>query len=160
MRIQSRKNKRISYSIHDIINSTEKKYLEHILCCHTFIGCNTTSQILNYGKRSIFSKIIISNDLQHLSKKFYQNGASVNEIGNASIRVFELLHSALSNLQQIRTQKYDTMVVSNRSNIDPVLLPPSPRAAFYSWLTGSPSNYCLDGFERCRQRTIALGMED
>ena len=131
MRIQSSKNKRISYSIHDIINSTEKEYLEHILYCHTFTGCNTTSQIHNFGKRSIFSKIKISNDLQHLSKKFYQNSATVNEIGNASIRVFELLHLASSNLQQIRTQKYDTMVVSNRSNIDPVLLPPSPRAEFF-----------------------------
>ena len=98
MWIQSSKNKRISYIIHDIINSTEKEYLENIVFCHTFTGCNTTSQIHNFGKRSIFSKIKISNDLQHLSKKFYQNGATVNEIGNTSIRVFELLHWTSYNL--------------------------------------------------------------
>ena len=60
---------------------------------------------------------------------FYPNNATVNE-GNALIRFFELLHSASSNLQQIRKEKYDTMDASDCWNIDPALLPPSPRAAF------------------------------
>ena len=45
--------------------------------------------------------------------KFYQASATVNEIGNASIRVFELLYSTTFNLQQIRKQKYDTITASN-----------------------------------------------
>ena len=55
----------------------------------------------------------------------------MNEIGNASIQVFELLYSATFNLQQIRKQKYDTMVASYPSKIDPALLPPSPWVAFF-----------------------------
>ena len=72
----------------------------------------------------------MSKDL-HLSEQFYQASATVNEIGNASIRVFELLYSSTFNLQQIRKQKYDTMATSYRSEIDPALLPPSPMAAFF-----------------------------
>ena len=130
MTIQSNKDERVSYNINDIIRSTKKEYLEHLLFCHAFTGCNTTSQIHNFGKKSIFSKLKMSKDL-HLSEQFYQASATVNEIGNASIRVFELLSSATFNLQQIRKQKHDTMAASDRSKIDPALLPPSPRAAFF-----------------------------
>ena len=55
----------------------------------------------------------MSKDLQHLSEQFYQASATVNEIGNASIQVFELLYSTTFNLQQIRKQKYDTIAASN-----------------------------------------------
>ena len=75
----------------------------------------------------------MSKDLQHLSEQFCQASATVNEIENASIRVFELLYSTTFNLQQIK-QKYDTMAASDRSKIDPALLPPSPRAAFFHGL--------------------------
>ena len=76
----------------------------------------------------------MSKDLQHLSEQFYQASATVNEIGNASIRVFELLYSTTFNLQQLRKQEYDTMAASDCSKIDPVLLPPSPRTAFFHGL--------------------------
>ena len=59
---------------------------------------------------------------------------SPGDIGNAAVRVFELLHSPKSTLQQIRRHKYDAMVATNRSKINPSLLPPSPRAAFYHGL--------------------------
>ena len=134
MTIQSNIDERVNYNINDIISSTKKEYLEHLLFCHAFTGCYTTSQIHNFGKKSIFSKLKMSKDLQHLSEQFYQASATVNEIGNASIRVFELLYSTTFNLQQIRKQKYDTMAASNRSKTDPALLPPSPRAAFFHGL--------------------------
>ena len=76
----------------------------------------------------------MSKELQHLSEQIFQASATVNEIGNASIRVFELFYSTTFNLQQIRKQKYDAMVASDRSKIDLVLLPPSPRAAFFHGL--------------------------
>ena len=114
MTIQSNKDERVSYNINDIIRSTKKEYLEHLLFCHAFTGCDTTSQIHNFGKKSIFSKLKMSKDLQHLSEQFYQASATVNEIGNASIRVFELLYSTTFNLQQIRKQKYVTMAASDR----------------------------------------------
>ena len=76
----------------------------------------------------------MSKDLQHLSEQFYQASATVNEIGNASIRVFELLYSTTFNLQKIRNHKYDTMTASDCSKIDPALLAPSPWAAFFHGL--------------------------
>ena len=59
---------------------------------------------------------------------------SVEDIRNATIRFFELLHSASSTLQQIRKQKYNDMVAADYSIVDPDLLPPSSRAAFYHGL--------------------------
>ena len=115
MQIQSRKGERVSYNTHDI-SSTQKEYLEHLLFCHAFIGCDTTSQIYNFGKKSIFNKLKIFKDLQDLSKWFYLNSATAIEIGNAKIRV---LNYFILILQQMRKQKYDTMVTSDRSNIDP-----------------------------------------
>ena len=96
MQIQSRKGERVSYNIHDTISSTQKEYLEHLLFCHAFVGCDTTSQIYNFGKKSIFSQLKIFKDLQDLSKWFYLNSATANEIGNANIRIFELLYINLA----------------------------------------------------------------
>ena len=76
----------------------------------------------------------MSKDLQHLSEQFYQASATVNEIGNASIRVFELLYSATLHLQQVRKQNYDIMAISDRSKINSTFLAPSPRAAFFHGL--------------------------
>ena len=75
MTIQSNKDERVSYNINDIIRSTKKEYLQHLLFCHAFTGCDTISQIDNFGKKSIFSKLKMSKDL-HLSEKFYQASAS------------------------------------------------------------------------------------
>ena len=90
MTIQSNKDERMSYNINDIIRSTKKEHLKHLLFCPAFTGCDTTSQIHIFGKKSIFGKFKMSKDL-HLSEQFYQASAIVNEIGNLSIRVFELL---------------------------------------------------------------------
>ena len=95
MQIQSRKGERVSYNTHDM-SSRQKEYLEHLLFCHAFIGCDTASQIYNFGKKSIFSQLKIFKDLQDLSKWFYLNSATANEIGNANIRVFELLYINLA----------------------------------------------------------------
>ena len=132
--IQSSKDERVSYNINDIISSTKKEYLEHLFFCHALTSCNRTSQIHNFGKKSLFSKLKMSKDLQHLAEQLYQASATVNETGNASIQVFELLYETIFNLQQIRKQKYDNMAASNCSKIDSALLPPSPRAAFFHGL--------------------------
>ena len=82
----------------------------------------------------IFRKLKTSSVLQEISKTFYSNNVIVSKIGNAAIRFFESLHSPSFTLQKIRKQKYDPMVVSHCSKIDPAFLPPSPRAAFYHGL--------------------------
>ena len=68
-------------------------------------------------------------DLCNTANIFYDDDKSPDEIGNISNRFFQLLHSSTSNLQQIRKQKYQEMVNSDRAHIDPSVLPPSPRAA-------------------------------
>lgn len=50
------------------------------------------------------------------------------------MQVFDLLNSPTRTLQQIWRQKYEVMVSADRSKIDPALLSPSPRAAFYHGL--------------------------
>ena len=50
MTIKSNKDERVSHNINDIIRSNKKEYLEHILFCHVFTGCDTTSQIHNFAK--------------------------------------------------------------------------------------------------------------
>ena len=69
MTIQRNKDERVSYNINDIIRSTKKEYLEHLLFFHAFTGCNTTSPIHNFGKKSIFSKLKMSKVLQHPSQQ-------------------------------------------------------------------------------------------
>ena len=105
-----------------------------MLFAHAFPGCDKISQIHNFGKKSIFGKLKKSSGLQDVSKNFYSKNATVSEIGNVTIRFFELLHSPSFTLQKIRKQKYDAKIVSDRPKIDPALLPPSPTAAFYHGL--------------------------
>ena len=89
----------------------------------------------------------MSKDLQHLSEQFYQASATVNEIGNASIRVFELIYSATFNLQQMRKQKYDTMAAFDRSKID-------LRAAFFH---GSRVHHKIVVWKDLRNRYVGVG---
>ena len=62
IQIRSSKDERVTNNIHDVINSTEKEYFQHLLFFHAFRGCITTSQIHNFGKKSIFSKLKIFKD--------------------------------------------------------------------------------------------------
>ena len=64
------------------------------------------------------------------ARKFYKE-TFPEEIKNATIRFFELLHSPSDLLYVIRKSKYEQMVLSNRANIDPSTLPPSPREAYF-----------------------------
>ena len=74
-----------------------------------------------------------SPELQSLARKFYEE-TSPEEIGNARIRFFELLHSSSDSLFVIRKSKYEQMLLSNRANTDPLTLPPSPRTAYFHGL--------------------------
>ena len=66
-----------------------------------------------------------------MAQQFFLDNISPETIGNASICFFEELCSPGSSLQQIRKKKYHKMVSSDRASIDPALLPPPPRAAYY-----------------------------
>ena len=83
---------------------------------------------------SIFLTLESSKPLCTIAQQFLLDDMSPDDIGNASIRFFELLHLPGSSLQQIRKQKYHIMVASDRANNNPALLPPSPRAAYYHGL--------------------------
>ena len=85
MTVQSNKDERVSYNINDIITSAKKEYLQHLLFCHAFTGCDTTSQIFNFGKKSIFNKLRVSKDMQHLSELMQQSMKLV-------MQVFEFLN--------------------------------------------------------------------
>ena len=107
--------------------------MAYLLFAHAFTGCDTTSAVHKFGKISIFGKLK-SKKLKTVAARFYEDDLSPDEIGSALIRFFELLHSPSHNLKQIRKHAYEEMIMSNRAHIDPALLPPSPRAAYFHGL--------------------------
>lgn len=125
---------RQSYKIQDIVNQADPIHTKYSLFEHGFTGSDTTSTIYNFGKVQILQKLKKSSKLRELADKFYLDDITSDDIGKATVRFFELMHSPTSNLQEIRKQKYDSMVAGNRAKIDPALLPPSPRAAFFHGL--------------------------
>ena len=134
----SKKTHRQCYRIQDIINELDDIVLTNLLFCHAFRGCDTTSAIHNFGKISIFTQLK-SKKLKTAAAIFYCDNLSPEEIGSVSIQFFELMHSATRNLKQIRKHKYEEIISSNRTHIDPAILPPSPRAAYFHGLRVLPS---------------------
>ena len=131
----TRKNNhpRARYTIEDIINKIDGGVLEYLLFAHAFTGCDTTSAIHRFGKLSIFKKLQSSSELKNIANKFHEDSVLPDDIGNAMICFFEQMHSSIDKFPQIRKNKYDEMVLSKRSHIDPALLPP-PRASFFHGL--------------------------
>ena len=121
MRVESNKDERICYNIQDVIVTNPKEHLEHLLFAHAFSGCDATLQIHNFGKKSIFGKLKKSSGLQEIFKKFQQCDYSI-----FLIALFTFFYTP-----ENKETKYDAIVVSDRSKIDPALFTPSPRAAFY-----------------------------
>ena len=126
--------RRECYNITDILNVVEDHVIKYLLFAHAFTGCDTTSAIHNFGKTSIFKKLKDSIVLRNIADVFYEDLKPPEEIGNACIHFFEKMHSHSDKLPQIRKRKYDEMIRTDRSKIDPSLLPPSPRAAYYHGL--------------------------
>ena len=122
---------RSCYHIQDIIDASENVHVEYILFCHAFTGYDTISTIHMFGKTSILAKLKGSSKLRNIADQFYLDDMSEKDIGNATIRFFELLHFASSTLQRIRKQKFNGMVAADCSKVDPALLQPSPRAVFH-----------------------------
>ena len=131
---KKKKQQREYYNVKDVIDKFYADVVDYLLFAHAFTGCDTTSAIHMFGKTSIFRKLSASSALRSIADNFYNDLISPQEVGNATIRFFESLHSASDNMSKIRKMKYEEMVMSDRSNIDPSLLPPSPRAAFYHGL--------------------------
>ena len=134
MRTQKDTEERFTYNIHDIIASCDKVHIENILFAHAFTGCDTTSSIYRFGKTKILSKLKNSSELKQIVEQFYMSDLTPENVGKAAIQFFELLHSSTNTLQQIRRKKYEETISEDRSKIDPALLPPSPREAFFHGL--------------------------
>ena len=122
------------FNIEDIVKNSNT--IKHILFAHAFTGCDTTSAIYNFGKTSIIMKLQGDRQLTEIASVFYENQKSPQEVGNASIQIFEKLNFSgnATSLQQIRKNKYESLVISDRARIDPSSLPPSPRAAYFHGL--------------------------
>ena len=130
---------RPEYRIKDVLENTDEWVKEFVLFAHAYLGCDTTSAIYNLGKISIFEKLKKSQSLRNCARKFFDDDASPEIVGNASIEAFQVIYSdskrnKIDELPQLRRQKYDEMVASKRKAIDPSVLPPTPRAAYYHGL--------------------------
>ena len=84
------------YRIQDIIDASQNVHVEYILFCHAFTGCDTISAIHMFEKTSILAKLKGSSKLRNIADQFYLEDMSVEDVGNAAICIFELLHSASS----------------------------------------------------------------
>ena len=91
-------DERVSYSINDVIEACDTIHVQFILFAHAFSGCDTTSIIHKFGKTSILSKLKNSCDLRQVAEQFYLDDMDPQDIGNATVRLFELLHSPTSTL--------------------------------------------------------------
>ena len=126
--------KRLQYSLTDLLAVIDNVTKEFIRFGHAFTGCDCTSAIYNFRKALIFEKLAKSQPLRALARVFYDEGASVQSIGEATIQIFTLIFSSSTtaeSIAQIRRRKYEEMVSSTRKNIDPSCMPPTPRAAFF-----------------------------
>ena len=104
---------------------------------HAFTGCDCTSGIFRFGKTTIYEKIASSKKLQNLAERFYMDSLSPEDIGDCSIEIFEIIYSTGDEkftLPQLRRSKYEEMVASTRTKIDPSCMPPTPRAAHFHGL--------------------------
>ena len=127
------------YHIKDVIKHHDKVTSDYILFVHAMSGCDTTSAIYNLGKKTVLQKLIDSAALQETADVFYRKDVSPDTIGQAAIRAVEILFTRSASqmdlgLHKIRRLKYDEMVLSNRRQIEPAELPPSPRAAYFHGL--------------------------
>ena len=85
--------------------------------------------ISNFGKTSIFKKLKDCVALTNIRHAFYEEFKTPDEIGNACIHFFERMNSPSDQLPQISKRRCDGIVRTDRTRINPSLLPPSPRAA-------------------------------
>ena len=97
------------------------------------LGVTQRLSYMSLGK-TILIKLQSSIKLQNIAQKFYEKCQNPQDIGNTCVTVFEELMGKNQTLSQIRRQKFASLVASDWSNIDPALLPPTPRAAYFHGL--------------------------
>ena len=138
MKCDKSSGQHITYRIQDIVEKNDQVHVKYILFAHAFCGCDTTSSINRLGKTQILGKLSRTPELRDLADNFYSDDTPCSTIGEASVRIFEILcsppKSSSSSLPKLRKQKYLDMISRDRSSIDPSYLPPSPRAAYFHGL--------------------------
>ena len=122
------------YSISDVLRKPENVLHDVSLFAHAFTGCDTTSAVHMLDKTTILKKILDSPALKLIALQYYKE-CTPPEISTTTAQFFELLHSSSDSLPAIRKLNYEQMVLSDRANIDPSLLPPTPRTAYYHGAT-------------------------
>ena len=93
-----------------------------------------TSSTYNFGRTSIFKKLRDSVALTIIGDVFHEEFKRPEKIGNACIHLLEWMHLSYDRLPQTRKINYDEMARADCAKINPSLLPPSLRAAYYHGL--------------------------
>ena len=86
-----------------MIEKSSDHIVDYLLFAHAFTGCDTTSAIHKFGKTGLFKKLSTSSSLRKTAATFYEDKLP-EEVRNAYIRFFELLHSPSESLPQ-KTRK-------------------------------------------------------
>ena len=74
-----------------MIEKSSDHIVDYLLFAHAFTGCDTTSAIHKFGKTGLFTKLSTLSDPRKTATIFYEDKLP-EEVGNACIRFFELLH--------------------------------------------------------------------
>ena len=105
---------------------------EHILFAHAWSGCDTTSATCRKGKTKIV-QLLKSLDVQKLAEKFGNFASEQSQIGHAGCEIFKNMYGGKSHdtLTTLRHAKFMESVTTTLSPLEPSLLPPTQRAAYY-----------------------------
>ena len=105
---------------------------EHILFAHAWSGCDTTSATCRKGKTKI-AQLLKSLDVQKLAEKFGNFTSEQSQIGHAGCEIFKNMYGGKlhDTLTTLRHAKFMESVTTTLSPLEPSLLPPTQRAAYY-----------------------------
>ena len=116
--------------LHELVASGKKLFLYlavlHLLYKH--LRCETTSAICSKGKLFIEKRFEKNSAAREIARTFLQPGATVDEIGEAGLKLFVMLYGG--KISPLRYARYMKMA-SCSSTLMPEKLPPSERAAWF-----------------------------
>ena len=125
------------WKIRDVADFHGPIICRNILFIHAWSGCDTTSYIQGKGKGNIIQKLKKSESAPELANTFLKENSTHKEIEDAGIKLFLLNYNGrdTDTLGKLRYAKFIETAASNTTIIDPALLPPSRRAAYFHILS-------------------------
>ena len=104
-----------------------------MLFIHGWSGCDTTSSLFKHGKLELYNDIMKCDRLAAIAEEMNSTDISQIRIGDLGAEIFCRQFGDMNgkDLTTLRHSKFQVMITEKMSKLDPRLLPPTPRAAYY-----------------------------